>query len=213
MSGSTWEGFEDGYPIPGTNLVLCKCQKICRGAGQIPRRTWTHHHTETAAVRNSKPSRRAVSTQITTADPGPSKQSRPRSNSDEITNTGGFESQVQSFAMDIDETPEYDILNSTKEPPPPLDQPSTLLPPFEHPNNSLNSTEMDELEFSDGEGLNFDALSLPNDSDSEPDDRPIAPEKEQDEARRPESPASHPASLTPPPSVPPSTFVAVDSES
>ncbi|KAJ7893960.1 hypothetical protein B0H14DRAFT_2559578 [Mycena olivaceomarginata] len=127
MSGSTWEGFEDGYPIPGTNLVLCKCQKICRGA-------------KTAAVRNSKPSRRAVSTQITTTDPGPSKQSRPRSDSDEITNTGGFESQVQSFAMDIDETPEYDILNSTKEPPPPLDQPSTLLPLFEHPDNSLNST-------------------------------------------------------------------------
>lgn len=65
---------------------------------------------------------------------------------------------------------------------------------------------MDELEFSDGEGLNFDPLSLPNDSDSEPDDRPIAPEKEQDEAQRPESPASRPASPNPTPSGPaPST--------
>ncbi|KAJ7820012.1 hypothetical protein B0H14DRAFT_3876438 [Mycena olivaceomarginata] len=192
MSASPWNNFEDSYVIPSTGLLLCKCQKICHGLGQVPHRTWSHHHSETEMVNNSKSSRRAVPAKVTTNNSGPSKQSRLRSDSDEIADAGGIELQRQSLAMDIDETRDNAIPDSITEPPPPPNKPLTPVPPFGQTDDSLDP--MDEL--SDGEGLNFDTLSLPNNSDSESDDDRNGPE-EQEQRQRAESPLSRPVSPAP----------------
>lgn len=91
-----WNGYEDGYVFPddasGIEVVLCKCTKVCKGGERVSRSTYYRHHKEKG---EKGPSRRAVAAPLATGSGSSmvaSKQSRPRSDSDE--GDPGFEMEV-----------------------------------------------------------------------------------------------------------------------
>jgi hypothetical protein len=100
LQNTMWNDYDDGYIFPGESSSLdpewqlckcAKCAKLCDGGKKILKRTWSRHH-ETLS---SRPSRRAIPTPLESIGSAAAhKESRPRSDSDEITARPAFETQV-----------------------------------------------------------------------------------------------------------------------
>ncbi|KAJ7051942.1 hypothetical protein C8F01DRAFT_636717 [Mycena amicta] len=190
-----WDKYEDGYVISSEEgkepIMLCKCERKCSGGTPRLRRTYYNHRKATQNQVEPGPSRRAIPTPLIlpgSMRPSTRKESRPRSNSDEVAVA---EKEFQPFGMDIDSPlPFSDPALS----PEPLRALETL---FESADESLDIDEMEQLELSD-EDLNFEQLPEIESSESDSDSPPEESDNDADELDSPDNPIrSTPSPIAP----------------